>query len=230
MTAQKRVHFTGIEEVINAYEHYGIPAFAIFSGKDLHFRCMPDTIEEGSKSLETFLEMLGPMNWEHLTLKVYEDTSKGIKARTDYDGSFGFQINENPNKGDGVGNNAVLSRLAAIEKKLTAEDSDDDEMNDYGLGKIGQIMQHPAIEPLVPLLTNKLLDFLIGPDPHAQTARIAGPREVTTDEQVTIDAAITRLKATTQNLGELLLKLAEFSEKQPVKFKIYMGTFKTMRF
>lgn len=224
MSVAKNVHVTGIDNVLEWYKQMEIPNYAIFDKNQFLFKCLTNSLDEGAEHLRWWADIMGE-NYGHFTFKVYEDVQV-IKDKTACDGSFNFCLNENPNRGH---NNELLSRITAIEKKLKGGDEEEEEEeqedNTYGLGKLGLILQHPAIEPLTTLLLDKASDRIVEWF-DGKPAKVAGVerQSVPTDEQSKIDNAIKRLQKTTPNLGDILIKLATISEEKPLKWKSYLFT------
>ena len=236
MATNRNIHFKGINNIVDAYDHMEIPSFAVFSSKQLMYSHAADNMDEGCEALKEYLNLMSGQNWEHLTLRVYKDVpDKGIKAGTDYDGSFNFQLMETPEGYQAMGGlgNALNSRLTAIEKKLSERNGDDDEddgSDDYGLGKIGRALSHPAILPLIEPLTHRFMDWLEGKNTAAPTATmLSGIPAAPKFDPAAVQKAIERLNPHVQDLSALLNKLADMAEKQPTQFKMYMGIFGRMR-
>jgi hypothetical protein len=234
MATNRNIHFKGIDNIVKAYEHMDIPAFAVFSCKQLMYSNDAGDMAEGEAALKEYLTLMSNQNWEHLTLRVYRDVpEKGIKALTDYDGSFNFQLMETPEGYQALGGmgNAIVSRLTAIEKKMAEGDEDDGAVDDdYGLGKIGRALSHPALLPLVEPLTNRLMDWLEGTKSNVPTASMLSgiPSEKKMDPAA-VQLAVDRLSAHVDDLPALLNKLADMAVKTPVQFKFYMNMFARMR-
>lgn len=231
------VHFEGLHNILAAFSHQDIPNFAILSARQLMFRHIADPalthedqMDEAETALTEYLTMLDKSNFQHLTLRVYEDVrATGIKAKTDWDGSFNFRINARP---DGLepGQNMLLSKISALEKKLQAYEDDDDE-DDGVMGKIGkvlEVLEHPVLLPMVAPITQRILDALMPPAAE-QMARVSGPTEAPTQDDLAINGAIIRLKKTVSDLGPLLTKMADMADKKPAQFNMYKALFSSMK-
>lgn len=234
MSIARHTHVQGIENVLQFYENMNIPALAIFTGNQFCWKLITNDIDEGKEALQKWADLLGDSNYAHHTIRVYENP-KEIKAKTDYDGSFNFQLNEDPNKvGHVLGstNNLVLSKLNAIETRMKkieegGGEEGDDNVEDYGLGKLGRIIQHPAIAPLVLALGGKISESVmgfIGGNP-VEVNGLPAPQKDTAGDEKQLQDAITRLKKTTPNLHVVLQKLAKLSESSPGLYKTYLGMF-----
>ena len=240
MTPARHVQFKDIESVLDAYTNWDIPAFAIWCGKQFQFRYCEKSMTDGKAFLANWLQMLydnGAGSAAIYTLCVYEDLPDDgkIKSNTAYDGSFNFRLNEYPSgyvQGQPGGMNALVSEINALKKKLAEKEEEEEEDNTYGLGKLGLILQHPAIEPLVPALTNKVMDWVLNEDKTpAKVTRISGitmPDNMPKDPQEILKQALDILYKEDPEFEKTLWKIARMSISQPKKFKIYMQTFKLM--
>lgn len=232
-TPSKSIQFSSVDAVVAAYENREVPAFAIWCGKQFLFKHEGNNIDDGKETLIDMLELLQTNQSAAIyTLAVYEDVKGKIKDNTPYDGSFNFRFQEyavSYMPGVPGGANAIQSELAALRlqvKKLQDEKEDDDGENKLGL--IGEILQHPAVEPIVPMLVGRLVD-LIMPETPAKTARVAGidlSPDITDNEK--IREAIKKLNESVPDLADLLMKLAQISVKKPASFKFYMSTLRAM--
>jgi hypothetical protein len=231
-TPSKSVQFSTVDAVIAAYENREVPAFAIWCGKQFLFKYEDSDIEQGK---ETLLEMLQLLQSNHsaaiYTLSVYEDLKGKIKDNTNYDGSFNFRFQEHAIgylPGMPGGTNAIQTELAALRlqvKKLQEENEGEEEENKLGI--VGEILQHPAVEPVVPVLIGRLVDLLF-PEEPAKTARVAGINVSEVSDNDKVREAITRLSESVPDLPDLLMKLAMISVKKPSSFKFYMSTLRGM--
>lgn len=99
------VQYFGVEAVIEAYSNRNIPAFAIWSGKQLLFRydgqsaegdAVAPSIAEGEQILRQFLENLYQGSTATYILKTYDDLKPKEKIRptTEYDTAFNFKLME----------------------------------------------------------------------------------------------------------------------------------------
>jgi hypothetical protein len=222
------IQFFGIESVIAAYEARNVAAFAIWQGKQFQFPCVPDSVEDGSVELQAILERLAKSTNAIYTLKVYEDVPTGgkIKSNTPDDGSFNFRLNADEQLitqsqyASYRKTEEIHTRLAAIEQKLNVEEDDEDEPENK-LGLIGEIIGHPAIQPIVQELFLSVISSFKKPaqPPAMQTARISG-----IDEDKMLQDAIKALQQHDVKLSEHLMKLAKLAQESPASFNFLIQT------
>src|SRR5690242_19337422 len=163
------VQFKNRNSVLDAYSDRDVKAWSIWQGKQFMFKGW------GLEELEPVIDLLGDGGTNAIyTLRVYEDLEdkKQIKSNSVDDGSFNFRLNDERQeitngqywKNDNREN--ILDKLNRIEARLDEEETE--VKTNKSLGKIGDILEHPAILPVVPLLIEKVLSALLGPNNQAQ--------------------------------------------------------------
>ena len=229
------VQFYGSDKAIEAYNDCKVPAWGLFSGRQLICKYAGNSLEEGSQLLEEFCQRIEHSNATY-TLKVFENPSKKeltIKEKTECDLSFNFKLCEQDlyvqrreQRGyyTGGGNNdkAILDKLGVIENRLNqAEDHDPLEEQDT----IGSIALSYLKEP------DKLLMLLSGlgfTQNNQQPARALGnvtqkptitPAD-TNDRLTRLSNAIDRLEIADPKIVEHLEKLAELAEDNKPLFNM----------
>lgn len=113
-------------------------------------------------------------------------------------------------------NNEVLSRLSAIEQKLTESDDDEPENNDTQ-NVIGQIIQNPAIMNVIQGLILRAVDKLIPGNPAANVS-IAGMPE----DSDKLSTALEILKKADPELDNDLMLLAQLAINDPGQFQFLL--------
>ncbi len=232
MSTPKDVQFKGIENIMTAYDNMEIPAFSIWCGKEMNFKYEGDSMDEGTKTLFDYLELLRMQgSWAIYSLKVYEDFSGKITNKTPYDGSFNFQLNTSPNYIDGQAGGQlgmILSKMSALEKRLDDQDAEDEEQDDYGMGVVGRVLMHPAIQQLIP----HVMGFLTSLKPKQMNASVNGvtvdPGQNQPPLMVRYNDAIDVLQSVDPNFIETLEKLARLAKTQPDTYKGYVTMFGSM--
>jgi len=233
----RSVQFVDLESVVEAYTNMKVPAFTIWHDKQYLFKWVGADMVEGEQFLTGILEKLSDSAAIY-TLKVYEDPEGKINEKTLCDGSFNFRFQAVPvysTPGTPVmnGNRQLNDTLAGIQKQLD-ELKNGGTVGDTGgaLGFIGEILMHPAIEPLVPMLADKLVNLVFPSTPQpppqqrvAQTARIAG---IDPEARKRIDQALAILDENVDDLPAIMEKLADVACRKPIQFKSYLNMF--MRF
>lgn len=185
------VQFYGKENALKAYENCQIPAWGLFSGRQLLCRYCGDSMDEGATLLDDFLSKIEGSTATY-TLKVFE-LKKGekIKEKTECDSSFNFKID---NKGDyeertnrfsgHLGQIGALlermdQRLAALETPPETEEEPAEEGFLATLGAVAQdelikFMQNPTEENII----GKVLNMFTGNNrqnyPQQLNRQIAG--------------------------------------------------------
>lgn len=114
-------------------------------------------------------------------------------------------------------NNEIVSRLAAIEERLSAEpETDDDEPADTG-GIVGALMQNPAIMSMFQNMIIKVAEKVIPGGAGAPVA-LAG----VDDNADKLATALQILKAADPQLEDDLLRLAQLAQQDPAQFNFLL--------
>ena len=98
-------------------------------------------------------------------------------------------------------------------QEMKDQDGDPEEMDDYGLGKIGKILQHPQIGPMAQQLVGAVVGWLNGNKPGA-AAQVIEPGRVISGVPGTqhpadkISEALAILNKAYPDFPDLLTKLA----------------------
>jgi hypothetical protein len=215
------VQFKGMDHVISAFKYRAVEAWSLWQGKQFIHKGI------GTDELHTFLSMLqqGGSNAIY-TLKVYEEITDAsdIKDNTSCDGSFNFNL-WSPEMLPATGyNNQIVSRLTAIEERLTEEE---DKPKKNKLGIIGDILDHPMMEQIAPIVIPQILDWIMGkkaqpykPQPQAAIAGINNEED--------LQKAIQILLQHDNQLTKHLLKLSEIAINNPQSFKFLIQTLDSM--
>lgn len=234
------VQFYGSDNALTAYENNRVPAWGLFSGRQLLFKYTGQDIEEGAALLDEVLRMIEHSNATY-TLKVFEPDKNGevkIKENTPCDGSFNFKLvdentyEERKQQRFGNNNNLIESKLAAIEAKLESLESEpEDEPDESGsvLDRVGAIfLNEPekisvmigAIQSIVSMFTNQTQYTGQQPQP---VAAINGVPDSDNKPDEQINAAIEILLKHDSKLPEHLVKLAMIAENDPATWKMLIG-------
>jgi hypothetical protein len=226
MQTGRSVQFQNIESVINAYELRAVPAFSIYQGKQLLIKYEGSDILEGSELLAQFLPML--LNSAAIyTLCVYEEFSGKINDKSPYHGSYNFKFVENT-AGYNASNNvlqSLQSQLAAMDEKLTRIETEkelsvNDDSTINSMDRIGNILSHPLIEKLIPVV----MGFL---QPSEETKKLpavmAGIETASKGISKELNEAIINMLSATAESEQALIKLGAVAKKDPGKFKKLLG-------
>jgi hypothetical protein len=167
------VQFYGVDKAIEAYENCKIPAWGLFSGKQLLCRYTGNDLDEGAKLLEDFISKIEESTATY-TLKVFEQEGNKpvkIKEKTECDSSFNFKIDEQEiftqrQEQRGYGNRALGATLSSIDERLKKieelpiEEESEEETFQESIGKAIQQSIIGAIQN--PEQPNLLVDLLKG--------------------------------------------------------------------
>jgi hypothetical protein len=237
--------FDNLNDVVGAYKNMGVGPWAILSGRTLNFSYSGDSLEDGASELAEYLDMLAkngrPITY---TLQVYADLPGGkvINNKTPHTASFGFtllgdQVTWAGNamgafNGMTVGSvmaqggnvKAILDELKALkleqaEIKEKLEDLDDQD-GSYGLGKIGQALNHPTIAAILQKLAGKFSDMV----PQGPAPVISGVEQ---NEKKIVDS-LRILCDGCPDFPDILAKLALLIQRKPADFNVYAGHIRAM--
>lgn len=253
------IHFRGLDDTLEAFENRGVEAWSIFSGRNMNFKGTGK--EELREMLETLKRGCGSSAF---ALKVYEGVSDAeeIKSNTPDSGSFMFVLNEPVNRYNpevamykleqnqqrisaldriAETNAHILQRLEALENREAEEEEEEEKPNN--LGVIGDILGHPSIAPVAPMLVESVIKAIVGafgggtdspqraPAPAATTMGALGtiPSPATTDDEREIASAIAVLKEHDEKLPEHLKKLARIATADPGSFKFLLTSLEAIQ-
>jgi hypothetical protein len=240
------VQFTGIDNIIEAFEANDIPYFGVFAGKSLIFKnptrgeeAIQDTFE-ASELLRSFLYKLNKGSNAVYTLKLYENLpAGGITDKTPANFSINFRLNL---EGMYLTNDKavqyeqkqsqqseILAELKALRMKVeTMEGTDEEEEEKNPI--IGALTSNPElmnalVMAAVGAITGIISKFAPQQQPIKMQPAINGISEEPTEQQK-IDKAIEVLSQSTPNLGDSLLILAKMSIDNPQQYKWLLGMLK----
>jgi hypothetical protein len=240
------VQFTGIENIIEAFEANDIPYFGVFAGKSLIFKnptrgeeAIQDTFE-ASELLRSFLYKLNKGSNAVYTLKLYENLpAGGITDKTPANFSINFRLNL---EGMYLTNDKavqyeqkqsqqaeILAELKALRMKVeTMEGTDEEEEEKNPI--IGALTSNPEVMnalvmAAVGAITGIISKFAPQQQPIKMQPAINGVNDEPTEQQK-INKAIEVLSQSTPNLGDSLLILAKMSIDNPQQYKWLLGMLK----
>jgi hypothetical protein len=245
------VQFTNKDDVLQAYKRMKVAPWAIWCGKALNFSCSNRNHSECEAELTEYLEMLdrNPVP-VYYTLCVYRDLDDDeINSKTPYSSSFNFRLSESGVTSRGYGSSdgsmngmtvgslrkqweqeqQLLNEIKALRmevQELKESESDDPgEDDDYGMGKIGRILQHPTVGPMAQQLVNAITGFLTKQQPGRVLAGVPGEPPgnggVADDLQILGDAI--------PDFPDILHKLALMAQRNPGQLKLYCDALRSMQ-
>lgn len=157
------VQFFNKDAAISAFENRGVNAWSIFQGKEFLFKGY------GVDELDQILTALADGGTSAIyTLRVYENVEdmSMVKSKTDHDGSFNFRLNvlDNSTRPKSDSDYFLDRRIKGIEDRLDeildkGEESDVIEVQEKN-SIVGEILGNPAIAALVPVLLEKVINWL----------------------------------------------------------------------
>jgi len=242
------VQFYGKGKAIEAYENCNIPAWGLFSGKQLLCRYQGNDINEGKQLLDDFLDKIEEGTATY-TLKVFEaegNKAIKIKEKTECDSSFNFKLDsidifsERQEQRGRFLNNELAKTLTGINDRLLKmetepiEEQPEDETFQESIGKAIQQSIIGAIQN--PEQPNVLVDLLRGilgqpiPKPAIGTVTRAGQiagfgidsnnpsTKIEGSKLERLGNAIDILEKYDDKLVEHLEKLAKIAIDNPKKF------------
>lgn len=241
------VQFTNKDDVLEAYTKMKVGPWAIWCGKELNFSCNDKSQSVCLAELTEYLEMLDRNETPvYYSLRVYRGLKpdQQITNKTEYDNSFGFRLTESAAGyrrsagGDGGGlsgmtvgalkkqwdnERALMDEIKALrlEVQEMKDGDDEDGDDDYGLGKIGRILQHPTIGPIAQQLVGTITSMLKRSSPAGQIAGVPGDAEK-------IQASLQILTDCISDFPVILDKLALMAQKNPAQLKQYCDLLRQM--
>lgn len=245
------VQFTNKDDVIEAYKRMHVGPWAIWCGKELNFSCALDKFTECEAELIEYLDMLDRSEIPvYYALRVYDDVDGKITSKTPYTSSFNFRLTESANgikrlgASDGLGGmtigglkkqweaeRALLDEVKAMRmelQELKEGGGEDEELDDYGMGKIGKILQHPQVGPIVNNLVAGIMGWLNNNRPGAAAAAAAGNRVISGVPGDQQPDPLEVLTAAYPDFPDLLGKLARMLQKDPGQLNFLVTTLRGM--
>jgi hypothetical protein len=199
--------------------------------------------------LETLLETLKRNSAAIYTLKIYKDVPGGeLTDKTPYRSAFNFQLKRQGEEGTshyspgGQGELiGAVTELTEVVKGLRdsrlglpapgADEGEDDEPEDSGLGFIGKILDHPVMGPIAGDLIKKFTNGggtgQLAGSPAGTMAGVPGSL-LSTDQEAKITKAISVLRRVDQELGDHLLRLSAHAAANPPGYAQLLQVLNTM--
>lgn len=236
MAGGKTIQARDAETVLEMYHSMNVPAFALFSGNDIHFGAVPDSMSEGEQLLTQWLSYIENSKSSALySLRVYRkvDDEADITNKRPCNGQINFRLNEiSMAVGGAEGNHMygqVGSALAALREDLKDVrerlDAKEEEQED-GEGMIGKLL-NPEFLSQLPALVGMVKELFgsagaVGQQQYREiphTDKLGGVAESATaplndDEKIAASLAV--LKSRISDLPDVLVKLAWMAENKPV--------------
>lgn len=264
--AINKAMYLGVDAIMQAFDRNAqTPFYSVWAGKDMIFSWNDEDMEQGRVYLMENL-IASEQNEHSDILKIKFHPKKEKLYITDKTPSiatlFVRVCDPNYMKGNmqpyqpapNYGMQSLLekqteilhglsSRLQALEDVQMDEEEEDDDQDDT-LGKIGTILNHPAVQTLIAAIMPAMIPA-IKPQPAQQVAGIenddmvaADPSEFENeiglidlqddqgDQYNDIEQSLTRLAQHTTDLAGDLRALADMADNNPSQFKMLLGMLK----
>ena len=230
----------GIEPALTYYSEHGTPFFALYIGKPTarhgnvmmqNWRGRIEEVEEAAQHIRDRFADTGIDGRTRYTLAWWDDKPHMTKGTPDEapSGSVVFvcatedQISqriEGYRERIGYVNNEIVSRLSAIEERLSAQEEEEEEPEPANpqAAMIGAFLANPAVATTLQTLLMRIVDGVV-PVQAPAPVRLSGVGE--DDPQFDtekLNKALVILKRADPNLEDDLLKLAAMAEENPKQF------------
>jgi hypothetical protein len=256
--------YNGVNAIMDAYDRNAqTPYYSVWAGKDMIFSYNEDDQEQGRVHLmENLIACEQNEHSDILKIKFHPKKEKTfITDKTPAIATLFVRVcdpnylkgqvqpyNAQPNYGlqsllerqteilSGLSN-----RMSALEEAQIQEEEEYEEEEEDTLGKVGTILNHPAIQTILGILMPQVLPVLKAqPAPQPTVAGVQDDLTVI-DEEVgdtfdveavgeinynLIDEALERLSKHTPTLAKDLNALADMADNNPMQFKMLLGMLK----
>jgi len=248
-TPARTVQLRSPNQVMEAYQNWENPQFAILTGKQLLFANDKEdaTMEEGEQLLQQWLTWIKSGGSAAIyTLAIYKNPTKGITNATPYNGSVNFQFNEYSYSGNGGSVNGanneglklILDKMEGMQLQINKlqqeieDDDDDDDDEPDTMGQITAFISNPVIAGLLGSLIpngSKMLKPTAMPQQNepGNVARITGTTD--NDTQKRMAETLRKLQAAVPNLPDVLDQMCKLAETNPGTFNFYMSSLMAMK-
>lgn len=247
MLKNERAAAIGVDQIMNVWEtmNDGHPYFAIYYNKsNKYLQWNKDDLEGARKFLQDNLVAVSEAGDSCMYYLNIYDEPKSNYPNSGMICSFPFRLNEWTERAvSGYGapstpshdliklindNHAKQMELQAEILRLKYENQPGDTWD-----RIGGLLETPGAANLIVPLLQPVIAGIMGvlqkisglPGGPQTIPSIAGPSMTATEQETALDAALTRLEKHS-DLVELLTALADFADKNPAIFKMYLQTLK----
>lgn len=210
---ESNIQFKGMEAALEAFEMKNVDTWALYQGRNLFHK------GSGAAELETWLKLLKENTRGRYQLCVYEGKEPDqVNSKTAHDGSFSFTLHEDA---EVYGSNDVATRMMEMDRRLK-EIEEGKDLEEEPTGIIGQILNHPALETVLPMVVPRIMDLIFGKsnvEPVAAHATMAGVE----DDEQKLAEALRILRQADPGLPDHLTKLAKIAQEKPDQFKMLLS-------
>lgn len=229
----------GIEPALAYYSEHGTPFFALYIGKPTarhgnvmmqNWKGRIEEVEEAAQHIRDRFADTGIDGRTRYTLAWWDERPKMTKGTPDEapSGSVVFvcatedQISqriEGYRERVGYVNNEIVSRLSAIEERLSAQEEEEEpEPANPQAAMIGAFLANPAVVTTLQTLLMRIVDGVV-PSQAPAPVRLSGVGDDAPQfDTEKLNRALVILKRADPNLEDDLLKLAAMAEENPKQF------------
>jgi hypothetical protein len=228
-----KIHYHGIDKIIAAFKQNDMPYYSVQwkEGKkvlSLSFNNTIDDIDSAAEKLQNYLSSLNTASGDEYYLQLWDEVPEKKERINDGDVTYKFvlrslpytpeqyeersqQFTENRN----TRWNELMSRISAIEEKISEPEEEDEEEEEENLsmaGIINQLIQKPEIQTAIMGYIGNLFT--------KQPIAVAG---VPDTELLSLEQSLQILSKHTKDLEGDLKLLADMAEKNPTQFKFLLS-------
>lgn len=264
--AINKAMYNGVNAIMDAYDRNAqTPYYSVWAGKDMIFSYNEDDQEAGRiHLLENLIACEQNEHSDILKIKFHPKKEKTfITDRSPAIATLFVRVCDpnylkgqiqpyNPGPNYGLQNilekqteilSGLSNRLSALEEvQMQEEEEADDVEEEDTLGKIGAILNHPAIQTMLGVLLPQIMPAM-QPQPQATVSGVETKEELLVGQDVgnefdieavdhaeinygLIDEALERLSKHTPTLAEDLTALADLADNNPGQFKMLLAMLK----
>jgi len=260
--AINKAMYNGVNAIMDAYDRNAqTPYYSVWAGKDMIFSYNEDDQEAGRiHLLENLIACEQNEHSDILKIKFHPKKEKTfITDRTPAIATLFVRVCDpnylkgqiqpyNPAPNYGLQNilekqteilSGLSNRLSALEEvQMQAEEEADDVEEEDTLGKVGAILNHPAIQTILGILIPQIMPAM-QPKPQPIVAGVQEDELLQTQNDFDIEAvdhaeinyglideALERLSKHTPTLAEDLTALADMADNNPGQFKMLLAMLK----
>ena len=262
--AINKAMYNGVNAIMDAYDRNAqTPYYSVWAGKDMIFSYNEDDQEAGRVHLlENLIACEQNEHSDILKIKFHPKKEKSfITDKSPAISTLFVRVCDpnymkgqvqpyNPQPNYGLQSllerqteilSGLSNRLSALEETQIQEEEEYEDTEDDTLGKVGVILNHPAIQTILGILLPQVLPMMKAqPQPRVagvEQEEILEGEEVgdafeveapdqTEDYLMLIDMALQRLEKHTTNLAGDLTALADMADSNPAQFKMLLSMLK----
>lgn len=249
MRTNPAIQFRGVDRVMEAFENYHAPRFALFYGNQLLLKNEDTNFERSKGLLAEYLKQLIQENqgenqgYATYTLAVYDKLAKGqrITNKTEYDGSFNFKLFEFDRDRPNREVESMRAQIATLQQQLNEREDDPEPVGGIA-GFFETIMKNPRVQDAIGGKVAEILSNFLSPSIGAPAlGKVAGAgfvmeeskpvefqSQAGTDDLTRINNALVKIAAIDPDLVSNLELIADLATKSPEKYLGALNMLKTL--